>query len=595
MVGNSSADFKYTNRVNDRRTQPGNTPPPSDASTEEKIVRDPTPNERALSGTTPFELIAFQGDGSGEGGGGGDVISVGPGTQLPDGLPASESPSNLRPLSAMSPTVQDAREEAESFNDLYDSLSPSERLVHGVSSFGSALARNADNPEWQAAYIDAIDEDHLASVLDNASNPASYFGLTTGSHEQTNLRAITQGLGSAYEFGALTDASISQLNSTWLDTYNGQMPPSVAELFASSTNPDLKAAFAQDMLSRWQNGEGDSASVAAAASHVLGHHSNTSQQIDTLVELDESDDLVSFIADASAGSMTQDDTFSHANNTDPSYYNYGGVTELIETVSRRELSNGALSPLPADREVLESLSVDIFDGAADGLRDNAHLQNNVRFKDALSTLVTSNFDHLVGNSIKNNGSIDAGFGDDFETFSHHVMFGTPPGRNQKFTAGFVADKIGEYTALSEAGDLSDRVTIGDASRSRLAVANISGQLLAHSLNGLQFAVEDGNARAAENDAAVGFLVNVAFDLLPVPKAGDVAEAIFSQGKGQVKSELLDALSSGDAKIDAQGFSVLYETIRNNIGVNNTEATAESLRGSFEDGFTGVRPVDVGRP
>lgn len=277
---------------------------------------------------------------------------------------------------------------------------------------------------------------------------------------------------------------------------------------------------------------------------------------------------------------------------DPQIVGFVGV--LLDSSLYQELSSAVNSIDSSSEGGVEQINR--FVGvSSDHLRDLESVQGNIEFKDAFSEIITTHFDQLIGHSLENNGSIDPDFGDDLETFSQYILFSNPPGERQAETAAFIADKITEWKEAAEGGNLSDRVQVGNETRSREAVANLTGQLLAHTLNGLEFAVQDGKADAASEAAANTFIVNIAFDLLPGPDAGKVVDAIYGEIKGETKSEVLSALNGQDVDIDAKGFDEFYEEIRSNIGDNNTEADAEELREQFEDGFTGVRPVDVNRP
>ncbi|NJM81320.1 MAG: hypothetical protein HC844_01500 [Tabrizicola sp.] len=120
-------------------------------------------------------------------------------------------------------------------------------------------------------------------------------------------------------------------------------------------------------------------------------------------------------------------------------------------------------------------------------------------------------------------------------------------------------------------------------------------MLAHSLNGLQFATEDKKVEAESQDAARNFLIDVAFSSLPGPGLDRVTNALFSTSAGAGKDELKSQLNGDDTEIDAEGFDELYFEIRNAIGEGLPEDEALALRNQFGDGFTQIRPVEVSRP
>lgn len=251
--------------------------------------------------------------------------------------------------------------------------------------------------------------------------------------------------------------------------------------------------------------------------------------------------------------------------------------------------DGLDSADPRGRELIEQFVDNGLGLFEDGTIRYTSLDEGVA-RDTLSTVFENHFGNLIGNSIDAAGALEPGFAETLESFSEHVLFGTPPGERQGDTAAFLAGQIGEWVNTANGGPHDGTVNFNGVTLSRENLANIAGQTLAHTMNGLDAAIE-----GAENkQAAREFVVNVAFDLIPGPNVGDVVKAVFDEALDVGKDELLERLAAEDAGIDSHDLDTLYAAIRDGIGGGaSTEVDADlaQIRDAFEGGFTGVRPVD----
>jgi len=274
--------------------------------------------------------------------------------------------------------------------------------------------------------------------------------------------------------------------------------------------------------------------------------------------------------------------------TDRTIVGVGGVidnssvyADLAEAVGRIDSDSNASGTEQIERFLHTS---------ADRLRNDERTRNNdPQFKDALGAVFTDHLENLVGSSLTESGAINSEFGQDVETISQSVLFSNPPGENQEAQAEKVASLISGWVEQAQTGNPSDRTSIGDTQLSKENLANVAGQLLFHTTEGLNDAIDQGLADKEARDAVAKFFVNIAFDLVPPAKAGKVVGSIFNQAKGATKNEVLDNITSDDIGVNAQGFDEFYTLLRESIGASQAtvvDPDLATIRRAFEDGLDG---------
>ena len=485
------------------------------------------------------------------------------------------------------------REAGEGVKPWLDRLLPGNDWLHGTFNVNDDLARHADDPAWQGGYLEGLGTEHLARLIDRATEPDTYLGATLGDDPEAYFDEIRGAVETAYENGELTDAELQDLIGEIAEQNGGEIPPHVADFFANSSSPELKAAFVEQSLELWRQGGNNASTYAAAAAYVLDNSSSRTAAA-KLVELEDSGELHDFIQDAMSEAETVASTFALSADNAGESIEYDGVTGLIEKITRREYSGAQLTPLPADADDLERVSNTIFDAANDGLEGSGYYQNSTEFKDAFSTLFTSHFDHLIGTALdgQDNGALKAEFASDLETFSRYVVFGHPPGDRQAFAQSFLADQIDELITLAEGGGIDDTVDVGGTSITRADAADVAGQLLGHAFDGLSFAVADAEARNAELKAAQDFILDIAFAYVPGPNIDDVLKPIYGAVEGEGKDAIRNFLAGDGVTIDAGGFDQLKDQIAANIGNGSASDDPGELRDQFGDGFTLARDTAI---
>lgn len=499
---------------------------------------------------------------------------------------------------------------------LNSSSSPADKK-EPVTQFTHDLADHADDPAWQAAYLEELGNERVATLIDHAANPATYGPDAYNSTAHTdNFQRLGDALNSAYENGGIDDAAFNEMYSIWSASNNGQIRPQIADLIAHSSSPGLQEAFVERAMIDWRNasqvepGGADAQAAAAAASHVLGA-SDRSQQYDVLGNLETSKELESFLRDAMAGSEESnlnnrngfhplDNQFTPATNGQT----YGDVAPLFEAVSNASLHySNSLPPgtVPPFSFQQTNNMVDIlFDVGMDGLRDNPAYQNNPKFKDGAALMFMGNFDRLVERELNTAGEFESGFSQDLITYSQYVVFGDPPGEFQSAAAGHLAKEAGELVKAADdfqPGDPDLKIgnhTFADAE----TAATAAGGLLAHAHKGLELAIGDKADQAARDRAAAEFIVGFGFAF--APGIGDVGSEIaktalgelYGFALGKTQDEAVDALLGESSNLSTDDFNKVFEEILGEIGdpnpgdgsASSSNASDVNVARGFKNGY-----------
>lgn len=258
--------------------------------------------------------------------------------------------------------------------------------------------------------------------------------------------------------------------------------------------------------------------------------------------------------------------------------------DLAEAIEKIDSSTGSRGPDQIER---------FLHASADRLRnDRLTRSNNPEFKDALGEVFTEHLENLVGEALTQSGAIKDSFGQDIETISQHVLFSSPPGEKQGDHADEVSSLISSWINEAQTGSPTDRTMIGNVDLSHENLANVAGQLLYHTNQGLGGALAQGQADRDSREGLAKFLINIAFDVVPsLDTAEKVVNSVFNQAKGLSKTGILDNIISNDIGVDPSGFDQFYTLLRESIGdPNNPTSTIDPelaiIRRAFEDGLDG---------
>ena len=234
-----------------------------------------------------------------------------------------------------------------------------------------------------------------------------------------------------------------------------------------------------------------------------------------------------------------------------------------------------------------------LDAGASSLEGNSLAAVTPDFKDAFGDVYVQHIENVVAANLRDNGAIPKELGTTIEQISKHVLFSNPPGSKQEAQAGAVANLISGWLNDAEAGRPTDTTNLGFLPTDKLGIANVAGQFLHHTVDGLETAIAEKQAGKEANAAAARFIVNVAFDLVPaLDSAEKGVNTIFSEARGLSKREIFNNILNRGIDVNDHGFADFYDALRENIGsgsaIENGGINPDllAIRRAFEDGLDG---------